>query len=425
MLRRKFLMVAGAAAFSSLPRSRAQVSLGTLTWVEPDGLWIRELPDGSALKLASAKGLHSPRFSPTGRWIAFEDGADKRWLVRNDGKVAAALDADAAPLLSRADLRLLQSQGVFAPDGQRYVFSRDLGTDDGPPTIGQLCLASLATPDRQPEVLVFDQSGAKVPYSWTRDGKSVIYWNGEEWSASLWSDGVGLYSVDVESGRSRELGITALSHRDMLDLAPLSTGNKLVVSEGVGRETWAEKRVTVLDLDTGIPRRLTRDDVSSVCPAWSPDGRRIACSAAPDADVAYANAMAGQSYRVTLPNGHVETRTYTPETRLGIGGGEEAHAYLQQRKIWLLDPSATNPPQQLTQDPNYRDEEPMWSADGSHILFARMDYEGHSSLWLMGANGAGAVEVCRLQIPGPSGEQDSWFGYYGYIDWHASFDWRR
>jgi hypothetical protein len=67
----------------------------------------------------------------------------------------------------------------------------------------------------------------------------------------------------------------------------------------------------------------------------------------------------------------------------------------------------------------------LWSADGSHILFGRMDYDGHKSLWLMEASGANAAQVCRVQVPDDFGDQDSWFGYYGYIDWRRGFDWRQ
>jgi Tol biopolymer transport system component len=414
-------MVAGAAAFSSLPKSRAQASLGTLTWVEAGSLWIRELPDGPALKLASAEGLHSPRFSASGRWIAFEDKAAKGWLLRSDGKTGAALDGDAASLLSPEDRALLHPNGVFSPDRQRYVFSRDLTTNDGP-SVGQLCLASLASPDREPDVLVFDQNGGKQPYAWTRDGKSVIYWSCNDWGVSPWCDGVGLYLVDIESGRSRELGVSSLYNRDLLDLAP--SGNQLAVTVGKYRETWQEQRITIIDLDTNVARPLMPDDVASVSPAWAPDGSRIACSAGPDAEIAYARATTGTAYTVVRPDGTPETKTMTPQTRIGIGGGDEAHAYVHQRKIWLLDPSGTNSPRQLTSDSHYRDEEPSWSADGRHILFARMDYEGHSSLWLMEASGSSPIRICGLQIKGEPVDNDTWFGYYGHIDWHTGFDWR-
>lgn len=382
MNRRAFLMATGAAALSPW-KTKAQPPLGTLAWVEDvagGSLWVRELPDGPPSKIASASGLHSPRFYPSGQWISYQDGEDKQSIVRRDGQTGTA--------------ELLRPEGVFAADGRHYVFSRVVPDRDGvSPRAGQLCLASLATQDREPEVLVTNDGGEMQPYAWTRDGKSIIYWSADDFSASLWSDGVPLKIVSVETGAVRDLGVSTLAHEDMLDLAPASTGNKLAITDGDGRETWAGKQVAVIDLDTGAVRYFFPKDVASMCPSWSPNGSRIACAAAPDAG--------------------------------NIGGGEEAHVYLQQRKIWLLDVAGSNPPKQITSDALYRDEEPMWSADGSHILFGRMDYEGHKSLWLMEPSGANAVQVCRLQVPDDFGDQDSWFGYYGYIDWRRGFDWRR
>ena len=62
MRRRSILLAAGVAAVSQAWKGAAQTSLGTLTWVEAGSLWIRELPDGRAVKIVSADGLHSPRF---------------------------------------------------------------------------------------------------------------------------------------------------------------------------------------------------------------------------------------------------------------------------------------------------------------------------------------------------------------------------
>jgi hypothetical protein len=68
----------------------------------------------------------------------------------------------------------------------------------------------------------------------------------------------------------------------------------------------------------------------------------------------------------------------------------------------------------------------MWSADGKHILFCRIANDNSETLWLMGADGTDAVQVARLCIdPGSPGVEDSWWGYYGYIDWRAAFDWFR
>ncbi|HEY7334745.1 MAG TPA: hypothetical protein VH639_07665 [Bryobacteraceae bacterium] len=416
--RRTFLMAAGAAALSPR-RTRAQSSLGTLTWVEEGGLWFRELPDGPAMKIATAAGWHSPRFSPSGQWIGIQDRDDKQLVVDRDGR------SGSVERLSPRDRALLNAENVFAPDGQRYVFSREIPGKEEDSRVGQLCLASLAAPDREPRVLVSDEKGGKQAYAWSRDGKSIVYWDGNDWGASPWADGMPLKSVNVASGMIRDLHVTALDHEDLLDLAPESAGNKLAVTGGDGRETWADKHVSIVDLDTGVSRRAMPDDIASVCPAWPPDGSHIACSAGPDANIAYNRANAGLSYRAVLPNGKVETRTIKPDSNINIAGGEEAHVYLQQRKIWLLDATGRDAPRRLTNDSRYRDEEPLWSRDGGHILFGRMDYDGHKSLWLMDSNGANAAQVCRLQIAEPLEHGDSWFGYYGYTDWRRGFDWRR
>ena len=444
MRRRSFLFAAGAAAVSSFCKLSAQNTLGTLTWVQSDGLWIRNLPDGSPVKIASGTRLSSPRVSPSGRWISYADGNDKLSVVRSDGSAGVSLDSDASVWLPREDqlaamtdrdvavfspannwkspVALWKDSGLplASPDGTRFVSVRTHAR------AAELYTASFASPDKTESLL--SNEGDIEPYAWTRDGKSILYWRADEWSGSVWSDGVDLYSIQASGGAERKLGIPALHHDDVLDLAPESAGNWLAAtSSSGGRETWASQQITLVDPDTGASRNLTAPDVAALCPAWSPDGRSILCFAAPDADVAYKKAMNGVNIKVIHPDGTVHTQVVTPNTRISaIGGGEEAHAYLHQRKIWLLDPAGSRGPLQITSDPKYRDEEPLWSADSSHILFARMDYDGHPSLWLMESTGANPTQICTLKVHGDlPGHEASWWGYYGYVDWRAAFDWRR
>jgi Tol biopolymer transport system component len=173
---------------------------------------------------------------------------------------------------------------------------------------------------------------------------------------------------------------------------------KLAVSAGGGREEWEEKRIAVIDLETTASSYLTKNSEAAVCPAWSPDGTAIAYSAARG-----------------------------PAAEASVGGGEQAKRLLAQRRIWVTDATGTHAPRPLTSDSRYRDEEPIWSADGQHILFCRISADNSKSLWLMGADGADAVQLAGpLYInPGTLGVDDSWFGYYGYIEWSATFDWFR
>jgi dipeptidyl aminopeptidase/acylaminoacyl peptidase len=450
MNRRSFLLSGGGSLAAPLWRGLAQTSLGTLVWVEAGGIRVRDLPDGRAATLASGTGLHSPRFSPSGAWIAYQKLDRSVLVVRSDGREGASFAGHGSTWLGQED-RLAVRRGAdvavytpanrwkspdafwkdagvgpFAPGGQQYAAVR---VHHRPPDRQGLnqdrSELYVASDDRTVRVLIPKNEGEIRPHSWTRDGRELIYWRADEWSASIWTDGIGLSAIPVAGGPERELGVASLVHADMVDLAPAAAGNKLIVVSGGGRETWARKRLVSIDLDTGEKRNLTPPDMAALGPTWSPDGRTVAYCAAPDAELAEAKSEAGKTMRVLNPDGSVTTKVRTADMRIGIGGGEVAHRFLQLRKIWALDPVGGAPPRQLTADPRYRDEEPLWSADGSHILFARMDYDGHASLWLIESSGSGAREICRLRVYGDSPAEVGWFGFYGYIDWRTAFDWRR
>lgn len=420
MRRRSFLIAAGAAAVSLTQKGSAESSLGTLAWVQPDGLWIRELPDGHGARIVAGSGLHEPRLSPSGRWISYADEKDKQFVARRDGSSPVSFAAETTAwqphdrlavgyehethIVSSADgwsspVTMWKTEGLplYSPRGDQYarwaIHERPADQYGLNRDKTELYLAPAAEPERKSRVLIAENEGAIQLYSWTRDGKSLVYWRADEWSGSLWSDGVDLYQMPVSGGAERKLGVKVLVHEDCLDLAPKSAGNRLVVTSGDNRESWTEKRIAFVDLDSGAVRDLTMENMAALCPAWSPDGGAVAYTMAPDAG--------------------------------NIGGGDPARDNLQQRKIWMADATGPSVPRPLTNDPHYRDEEPVWSADGSHMLFGRIDYNGSASLWMMRRDGSHATHLCAVQIYDDLGMRDTWFGYYGYIDWRSAFDWRR
>jgi Tol biopolymer transport system component len=450
MNRRCFLLAGGSALALPPWRARAQSSLGALVWVEAGGIRVRELPDGRPATVASGTGLHSPRFSPSGAWIAYQKLDRGVFVVRSDGREGASFEGHGSMWLGQEDrLAVSRGSGVavyspanlwkspeafwkdavvgpFRPDGQQYagvrIHQHPANRDGLNQDRSELYVAA---EERTVRVLIPHNEGEIRPHSWTRDGKQIIYWRADEWSGSIWADGIGLYAISASGGAERELGVASLAHADMLDLAPAVAGNKLVVASGLGRETWATEQLVLIDLDTGAKRELTPPETAALGPAWSPDGRKVAYFAAPDAELVEARAEAGTPMRILNPDGSVTTKVRTPDTRIGIGGGERAHRFLQLRKISVLDPVGGSPSRQLTEDPHYRDEEPLWSADSSHILFARMDYDGHASLWLMESSGSNARQVCQVNVYSDLPVKEGWFGFYGYIDWRTAFDWRR
>ncbi len=248
---------------------------------------------------------------------------------------------------------------------------------------GRLCRIALDQPDRQPNVLLAKYLSGLMPCAWPRDGKYVLFREDPDFSASVAADGLELFRIPSAGGAAVSLKISSLVHDDMISLSP--DGTLLAVSAGGGRMEWEEKRIAVIDSRTATLRYLTDRNMVAVCPAWSPGGDRIAFASAPGSSA-------------------------------NIGGGEEAKRLLARRRIWVSGISAGSVSRQLTHDDRFRDEEPMWSADGRYLLFCRVGGSGAMTLWLMNAEGGDLQQAAGpLYIdPGNLGENGSWFGYYGY-----------
>lgn len=429
MHRRAFLLGAmGGVCRYALPA--VQGSLGTVAYIQEDGLYLRELRDGSPRRLVTGTKMDSPRFSPSGKWIAYfrddvlhvvsREGRSRelgkpdrgsavpgeQWCVGRDHLLvgrANGVDVFAAdsgwnrPVRRIADASL---PVVFSPTGNDIVYGDAIAVGRGPGgepmRTGRLCRISLERADSVPKVLGSEYLAEQIPCVWTGNGEAVIFWRDPDFSASAVADGLELFRASVTGGAPRSLGISTFVRNDMFSFLPGQ--NKLAVSTGGGREEWEEKRIAVIDPGTGAVSHVTGVEMTAVCPAWSPGGRAIAYSAAPG-----------------------------PAAGLEVGGGEEARRLLSARRIWVAEVQSPGAGKRLTNDARYRDEEPMWSSDGEYILFCRMAADNSKSLWLMRGDGSGAVQVAGpLYIaPGLLGVDDSWFGYYGYIEWSSMFDWFR
>ena len=259
---------------------------------------------------------------------------------------------------------------------------------------GQLCRATLGGTEAR--ILLSQYLILPIPYAWTRDSRFILYWEDPDFSASVMADGLALFRVPATGGPPEPLRIPTLVHEDLLALSP--TENKLAVTAGLGREIYERKRIAIVDLDNLAVRYVTGDNTSAMAPSWSPDGRRIA----------YVQAPAPPS-----PGPQFSTDDVT------------ARPYMEQRRIWVADVSGAAPPHPITADSRYRDEEPLWAADGTHILFCRLDTAGAGTLWLMGADGENPVRVSDA-LPLKNGFSGLYgYGFYGYIDWRGTFDWHR
>jgi Tol biopolymer transport system component len=227
-----------------------------------------------------------------------------------------------------------------------------------------------------------------------------VYWVDPSFSGSFAADGLELFRVPAAGGAPHSLGVKTLVHDDFLSLAP--TGDRLAVAVGGGRESWDNKRIGLIDWASGAVRYLTDERTAAIYPSWSRDGSRLAY--------------------VGLPEGLDRSDLSGP-----------ARLFLGKRRIWVADAAGSSQPVRLTSDDRYRDEEPMWLADGRHILFCRIrpgpvgrdgEVQSTNSVWLMDAQGGGVTQVAGPLQGNDTFEGEGWFGYYGTIDWRAVMDCR-
>ena len=388
--------------------SPAPAALGTLAYIQQGDLWVRDLPAGTPRRLTSSGHASAPRWSPSGDWLAYcaggqlsvlrADATDRRTLGACES-VAWAPGADRLLHGGETGLRITTpgswqqrllpgDEGIWNPDGVTLTVSseRALASADGPPRRGVELWRVKA--DGSGATRIENAAGGDsglLLADWA--GPQLLFWDSELLSASLLADGAPLRAAEPD-GFVRELVPSMLTYRDFLAASP--DGSALAVTAGGGRATWAAKQIVTIDMDSGEQRPVTGEDTAALSPAWSPDGALLAYAAAPAASA--------------------------------DSGDQAVRAALAGRRIWTSAPDGGSV-RRLTNDPRYRDERPLWSGDGSSILFARIDQQDRASLWLVRADGGALTQVAD----GLTLDQDGspWIGSYGYIDWGAAFDWRR
>ncbi len=415
-----------------------ELDLGKLAYIQGGDIWVKSLPTGQPQRLTTDGHHHEPRWSSSGQWLAFRTGESQVWVMRADGSAHHPLNESKsikdfawAPNIDRlaytTDDRALLAVNADESDRQAFVMPDSRQPITGVQSLawspdGQwLALArgeilkQGAPPDRYDSVwrVRADSSEAIellnggrpsdrefIVAGWSSDSSTILLWINPGYSGSALADGVPLYALSVKGNSPIPLAANldagsaprakiVLAHSDFVAPAPANfDATHIALTVGDYRATWVNKRVGIVDVRTSTIRLLTSKDQAAFSPDWSPDGTHLAYVAMPD--------------------------------KGDLGGGEDARLGMMDRRIYTVNTQGDPQPKQLTNDPAYRDERPLWSTDGSFILFARMNRENQASVWLVPAEGGEPRQIVDELTPAPE-----WFGYYGYIDWNDLFDWWR
>ena len=405
---------------TTLPPPTSTHTLGKAAYIQNGDVWVKELPDGEPQQLTDDGRNAIPRWSPSGEWLAFYKDTEV-WLARANGSDVHSLGERCNPVNALAWSSVEDRLACVAGSGILRLETVDA---DGanpltliPPSIGaagrldriawspdgkwiayewweastsrQGVWKIAAAGEERAELYVSGapEKGEAVLAGWSKDGRFLLFWQGDVVSASAMADGLPLFHLPLDGGDPLKVADFALLHPDFWSESP--TGQHVALTVGGGRETWTRKQIALLDLETGNLERLTEKTVAAFSHAFSPDGQRIAYAAAPD---------------------------------IGYASGDAAKAGAAQRRIWVMNADGSNQ-HPLTDDPAYRDEQPLWSASGTHILFPRIAENDRVSLWLLDVAG-GEIEKVVDELGPLPGPTCNWFGYYGHVAWDQLFDWQ-
>jgi dipeptidyl aminopeptidase/acylaminoacyl peptidase len=226
------------------------------------------------------------------------------------------------------------------------------------------------------------------------DGKFAFYRSGDIWTMN--PDGSGVTQITTAAGN---------------DLFPVWSPDGSQIAFQSNRDGNYE--IYVMNADGSGTARLTNNAASDQTPAWSPDGTKIAFVSNrdnPDYEIYAMNRDGTDQTRLTAANypssSEVSsvspawspdgtTIAYVQRQRIGVAGPAE---------IWAMDADGSN---KRSLDPHpyanpgtvepselFQDSEPNWSPDGSKIVFAsNRDHSSTPGLYTMNGTGGGVKHV--------------------------------
>ena len=290
---------------------------------------------------------------------------------------------------------------ALSPDGRTLVFTRvtGLGSD-----ICFLRLGEHYEPQGSPETVGATGEQFNFNAVWTPDGREIVFCGGSYTQGSLWRVAV------AKSAKPRKLTIPS---EDVGAPAVSLHGNRLAYM--VPKYNYGIWRIDLRDprRKPGTPFRLIPSTRNESCPAYSPDGKRIAYASdrSGNLEIWACNSDGSNAVPVTsIGRGGAFGPRWSPDGQ-DIVFGEE---FRDSIDIYVV--SATGGPlRSLMSEQSGTTPWPFWSRDGKWIYFRSMR-SGTSEIWKIPAAGREAAQITRNGGDQPQESPDGKFIYYVKAD---------
>jgi dipeptidyl aminopeptidase/acylaminoacyl peptidase len=275
---------------------------------------------------------------------------------------------------------------AWSPDGQQIAFddaevaTRATPTSPGTPPAGQLGVIS---PGGGNAAIVYRLQGSDIRLAaWWPQGEGLLFWEAPGFAEA--ADGLTLYSLG--SGTTTPVPFLP-SLVGPIWVAPEPRGDAVAVVAGMGRSIWSTGRDVELCTFPSAQCKPVNvpSDTESLAPSWTASGALLFSEASTGAPFG----SAGNAY--WSPGFMVLWEATNIEWGLTATGAQGRLASAPSATL-LAAPSAT----------------------GSSVLYVAND-----ELWL----GDTSSSAPAVMVAGPLYSSIAPNGYYGEVDWSASFAW--
>jgi dipeptidyl aminopeptidase/acylaminoacyl peptidase len=335
-------------------------------------IWLISTSGGEPRQLTdSPKHDRHPRWSPDGKWIAFEsnrDGAFQIWLMPAKGGEARKL----------TDISTGATQPVWSPDGRQLAFVSAVFPEFSGKPFRESDRLNKEKEEARAKNLVKARFITQLLYrhwdSWVDDKRQHVF------VVPVHDGSAAGEPRDVTPGENDGIPTSStFSEGDEFAFSP--DGRSLAFTAPpmpTRTQAWSTNHdIFLVNLATGEKRQLTTNSAADCTPQFSPDGKYLA---------------------------------YRAQARAGF----EADRW----QLTLLD-FATGQSRSLTTDFDRSAGGYEWSPDGARIYFSTAD-NGGTTLWSVPANGSVAPE--RVVAGGSNTEVSISADGRSLVYSHAQFD---